>query len=150
MLKKIFFGLFALLAAAQFFRPAKNLGASPGPNDIAVRYPVPPEVRRTLESACFDCHSNSTQYPWYASVQPVGWWLARHIRDGRRHLNFSEFAAYEPRRAAHKLQQIIDELDDREMPLASYKILHPDARLTDTQIQQVTDWAKRLKAQFPQ
>ena len=91
--------------------------------------------------ACYDCHSNTTRYPWYANIQPVGWWLASHVNDGKQHLNFSEFAAYSPKRAAKKFDQIIDEVTDREMPLASYKLGHPDARLTNAQSKLLTDWA---------
>src|SRR6267142_1784670 len=99
MIKKILPGLALLLVAIQFYRPARNLSAAPGPNDINVKHPLPPAVKTLLANACYDCHSNNTRYPWYADVQPIAWWLGRHIDEGKRHLNFSEFGRYPPKRA---------------------------------------------------
>ena len=146
MRKKIFLGLALLLVAIQFVRPAKNLSAAPaGQDDLAVRYPPPPEVRRILETACYDCHSNHTRYPWYAEVQPVGWWLKSHIDDGKRDLNFSEFGAYSTKKQGKKLGAIYDEVIDRKMPLSSYTWIHRDAKLTDAQIKAFCDWAEALQ-----
>jgi hypothetical protein len=111
-------------------------------------YPTPPEVRQLLIVACYDCHSDTTRYPWYANIQPAAWWLASHVNDGKEHLNFSEFGSYSSKRAARKLQQCIDELDDGTMPLKSYKIVHTDARLTDAQIKTLSDWAEGIHDQL--
>ena len=138
--KRILLGLAVIFAAIQFVQPAKNIAARPSANDIIDHYATPPVVKQMLEVACYDCHSNTTRYPWYANIQPVGWWLASHVNDGKQHLNFSEFSAYSPKRAAKKLDQIIDEITDHEMPLA-YKLGHPDARLTNAQSKLLTDWA---------
>jgi len=144
MIKKIIFGLFILLAAAQFVRPVKNQSSGVSPTDITLKHPVPPEVKAVLEHACYDCHSNRTHYPWYAEVQPVAWWLDSHIKDGKRHLNFSEFDAYDSKRAAKKLRQISDEMEQHDMPLKSYTWMHPEARLTPAQITKVADWVENL------
>ena len=148
MMKKILLGLLVIFVSIQFYRPAKNLSAAPGPNDLLVLHPAPPAVSRILTTACYDCHSNNTRYPWYAEVEPVGWWLTSHIHDGQRHLNFSEFGAYTRKQAAHKLDQISDQVGDHTMPLKSYTWIHRDARLSEAQIRQVTDWADALGAQF--
>jgi len=145
MIKKIFLGLVILLVAAQFVRPEKNLSAGTGPNDISVRHPVPARVQTLLQHACYDCHSNHTHYPWYAEVQPVRWWLDSHINDGKRHLNFSEFGRYPADRAGKKLDQIIDEVEDRSMPLPSYTWMHPEARLTPDDIKLISAWADGLR-----
>ena len=145
MLKRISLGLLIILVALQFFRPARNFSAGPSPNDIAAQPSTPPEVRHLLETACYDCHSNHTRYPWYAQVQPIGWGLAYHIRSGKRHLNFSEFAAYPAKRAAARLDTAIDEVTDHGMPLFSYRLMHADARLTDEQIKRFTDWAEATR-----
>ncbi len=139
--KRILLGLTVIFIAIQFAQPDKNIAARPSANDITDHYATPPVVKQMLEVACYDCHSNTTRYPWYADIQPVGWWLASHVNDGKQHLNFSEFAVYSPKRAAKKLDQIIDEVTDREMPLPSYKLGHPDARLTNAQGKLLTDWA---------
>ncbi len=144
VIRKILFGLVILLAVVQFIRPEKNLGAAAGPNELGVKHPVPAEVQKLLQRACYDCHSNCTQYPWYAEIQPLGWWLAYHVNDGKRHLNFSEFGTYTMKRSVSKLEQISDEVSQQAMPLPSYKWGHPEARLTPAEIKQLTDWADNL------
>lgn len=141
LLKRILLGLVVLFIATQFVRPAKNIAASPSADDITAHHPTSPEVRRLLTAACYDCHSNTTRYPWYAEIQPLGWWLAAHVDDGKRHLNFSRFSTYAPDRAIHKLEEVIDTVTTREMPLSSYTRVHTDARLTEAQIKLLTDWA---------
>jgi hypothetical protein len=135
---------FALLIGIQFIRPARNLGLAEGPNEIGTRLAVPGDVHRLLVAACYDCHSNHTGYPWYAEVQPVGWWLAHHVNEGRRALDFSEFGGYAPRRAARKLDAIAHEVSDGGMPLGSYTWMHPAARLRPEQRKMIVDWAQAL------
>lgn len=130
---------------AQFIRPKKNLGPTAGPNELGVQHPVPAEVQKLLQRACYDCHSNRTQYPWYAEIQPFGWWLAYHVNDGKRQLNFSEFGTYTVKRSVSKLEQISDEVSQQAMPLPSYTWGHPEARLTSAEIKQLTDWADNLR-----
>jgi hypothetical protein len=149
MAKKILLGSLLLLVAIQFIRQSKNLGPVPGPHDLCFQHQAGPEVKRLLETACYDCHSNRTNYPWYAEVQPVGWWLSRHIRDGKRHLNFSEFDQLTPKRAAQKFEQCADEITDGGMPLSSYTLVHADARLTAAQRKTLTDWFDSEREKIP-
>lgn len=148
MLKKIVVLLLVLIVVAQFIRPAKNVSTAAGPNDIATKHPVPADVSALLQRACYDCHSNNTKYPWYAEVQPAGWWLASHVNDGKRHLNFSEFAAYTPKRAKTKAGEIVDEVEQLKMPMKSYTLMHPEARLTPAEIKLITTWAEDLEAKI--
>lgn len=148
MIKKIAALLVALLVAAQFIRPDRNLSSAPGPNDLNVKYYVPANVSSVLKRACYDCHSNSTRYPWYAEVQPVRWWLDQHIADGKRHLNFSEFATYSTKRAVKKTEEIADAVEHREMPLKSYTWVHAEARLTPEEIKLLVAWANDLHDQI--
>ena len=138
-----------LLAAIQFIRPAKNLGAADAPDDVGSRVAVPAGVHRLLVDACYNCHSDHTAYPWYANVEPVGWWLANHVNEGKSHLNFSRFAAYPPRRAGRKLDGVAELVDKQEMPMASYTWLHPEARLTPEQRALIVAWSQAARAQFP-
>jgi Haem-binding domain len=133
------------LILLQFWRPPRNFAAGASPNDIAAKYPVPADVAALLRRACYDCHSNRTQYPWYAAVQPVRWWLDSHINDGKRHLNFSEFAGYSAKRAKSKIGEVADEVDQRHMPLRSYTWMHPEARLTPEEIRLLVAWAEDLQ-----
>jgi len=147
--KKILLSLLLLFLVMQFFRPARNVAASPGGHDLAERYSAPPEVRSLLQTACYDCHSNTTRYPWYAEVQPVGWWLADHVRDAKAELNFSELGAASPKRLQRKLDAASDEVTDRTMPLRSYTLLHREARLTEAQRKLLTDWFDAVREQLP-
>ncbi len=141
--RKIFLGLGVALIAIQFIRPAKN-DSPVGAADLAAVYAPPAEVRQLLATACYDCHSNRTRYLWYAQVQPVGWWLAKHINDGKDELNFSEFGDYTAHFRARKLRALSDEVTGRSMPLKSYTWIHRDAKLTAAQIKLLADWAEAL------
>lgn len=145
MLKKILLALAVLALGLQAVRPAKNLGEAEGPDSVVKRHAVPAKVRAVLQKACYDCHSDRTAYPWYAEIQPVGWWLASHVNDGKRHLNLSHFARYDAQRAAHKLDEIVDTVLARSMPLKSYTWVHRDAVLTQAEINAVADWAEALR-----
>jgi hypothetical protein len=148
MIKKILLGLFVVLVAIQFIRPARNVSTAPGPQDLSAKHPVPAPVQGLLQRACYDCHSNNTHYPWYAEVQPVGWWLNQHVQDGRRHLDFSTFGTYTAKRAGKKAEEIADEVEHREMPLKSYTWMHPESRLTAEEIKLLVDWANGLRDQI--
>ncbi len=141
-------GLLLALVAWQFVQSPRNTGVAEGPSSIVAIHPVPTEVHRILTRACYDCHSNSTKYPWYAAVQPVGWWLNRHVTDGRTELNLSEFAAYSPKRAMRKLNNVAEEVQDGHMPLKSYLLLHGEAKLTDADIALLAGWAEDLAAEI--
>ena len=141
-------GLLAALLLIQLVRPTMNAGPAEGPQSIVATRPVPDDIKAILRRACYDCHSNATHYPWYAQVQPVGWWLNRHVREGKRELNFSEFSTYVTKRAARKLEHVADEVHDRKMPLKSYLLMHPEARLSDADVKRLNDWADDLSGQI--
>ena len=150
LVKKIGLGCVFVLVIIQFIRPAKNIASTgPGPNDITVLHPTSPEVTAILAKACYDCHSDNTRYPWYAEVQPVGWWLADHVNDGKHELNFSEFGAYPPARAVRKLKGIDRMLQKHRMPLTSYTLIHRDAVLTPEESDALIKWADAVRATIP-
>jgi hypothetical protein len=151
-IKPVLLGLAAILLLAQFIRPEKNQ-SNEHPYDISQKYAVPEPVQAILKVACNDCHSNYTVYPWYAELQPVAAWLAQHVNEGKEHLNFSTFTS--PRVAVqnHKFEEIIEMVNEGEMPLASYTWIHRDAILSEEQKRLLVDWAQAnmdsLKAQYP-
>ncbi len=107
---------------------------------------VPTEVQDILERSCYDCHSQRTVVPWYGRIQPVGGWIAGHVRDGRRDLNFEEFGSYRPRRQFRKLEQIADEVRSEAMPLPSYLLMHGNARVSDADRAQLFAWVEASRA----
>ena len=90
-------------------------------------------ISALLQESCYDCHSNNTEYPWYNKVQPVAWFLEDHINEGKEELNFNEWDAYSNRRKNSKLKSIISQVKDDEMPLASYTLIHNDAKLSNSE-----------------
>lgn len=143
--KKILLALLAALIVMQFFQPARNQGGQASPNDIVKVYKMPDTVKSILQTACYDCHSDNTYYPWYSYVQPAGWILNEHIEDGKKDLNFSEFGSYSARRQQSKLTSIASQVEDGEMPLYSYTIMHKNARLSKEQKALLIHWARNTK-----
>jgi len=142
---KILLAVLAVLVLIQLIQPAHNESSQQLPTDISSLYVVPDSVQHVLRGACYDCHSNNTAYPWYANVQPVGWLLANHIKNGKAELNFSDFGSYPLRKQRNKLQGIINSIKDDEMPLASYKLIYPSARLSAADKALIMDWATKAK-----
>ena len=153
MRRKILLIIIVIIIGIQFIRPAKNQSADVLTSDISHVYPVPQNVSVILKKACNDCHSNNTVYPWYAEVQPVAWWLNHHIQEGKNELNFNEFAAYAIPRQYHKLEEVIEQVKEGEMPIWSYTLIHTDAKLTDEEKQTLIHWAEgirsTMKAKYP-
>lgn len=154
MIKKILIALIAIFLIIQFFRPEKN-NSNDLTHDVSKKYEVPQEVNKILTVACNDCHSNRTEYPWYANVQPVAWWLNDHVVDGKKHLNFSDFTQLPIAVQNHKFEEVIEVLEENEMPLASYTYLglHKEANLSSEQKETLMNWAKSqmtyLKSNYP-
>ena len=145
LIKKIGLSLVIVFIIIQFIQPGRNKSEQVPGTDITKLYNVPGDVRHILVNACYDCHSNNTRYPWYTYIQPVGWMLAKHIRDGNADLNFSEFGKYTKRRQMSKLMGIANSIKDGSMPLSSYTLIHKDARLTTEEKKSVITWASNTK-----
>ena len=152
LLKRILLVLLIAFVAIQFIRPAKNESTDQR-NNIKTLYAVDAKVDAILTKACNDCHTNNTNYPWYASVQPVAWWLDDHIKEGKKHLNFDEYSTYNLRRQYHKMEEVVEQVKEKEMPLNSYTWVHSDAKLTDEERAVLTTWAQSvmdtMKAHYP-
>lgn len=139
-IKWILLGLLALFIIIQFFQIDKTNPPVETENDFLYLTAPPTELGLLIKSACYDCHSHETEYPWYTSVAPVSWWIKGHIEEGREHLNFSEWATYDAEKRAHKLEEAVEEVDEGHMPLDSYTWIHADARLSETQRNQLASW----------
>ncbi len=152
LFRNIGIAIVAVLVLIQFIRPEKNLSNNTT-NDISKKYTVPDTVQAILKSSCYDCHSNKTAYPWYDNIQPVAWWLDHHVDEGKRDLNFNEFASYRIGRQYNKLDKIAKEVNNGEMPLFSYTLIHRYAILDEGQKKLVSDWANAIhdsiKAAYP-
>lgn len=144
MIKKIAIALLVVFVILQFFQTEKN-NSNIKTNSIETVYSVPTQVKDILKTACNDCHTNNTEYPWYSNIQPVAWFLNKHVVDGKRHLNLDEFANYRLALQFHKLEEIDEVVSMDEMPLSSYTFIHSDAQLTKHQKDVLINWSKSLR-----
>jgi len=129
-----------LLLGAQAVRPERTNPPVKPENTLQAQYEVPAEVKNILERACSDCHSNRTKWPWYSHVAPVSWMLADHVKDGRRHFNMDDFTE------EMSIKDTCQEIRVGSMPLKSYLLLHPEAKLTGAEIQTVCAWTREARA----
>lgn len=134
----------AVLLLIQLIRPDKTNPPENPAETVYAHLTVPPNVHSILERSCFDCHSNRTRWPWYSNVAPISWMLANDVREGRRHLNFSAWGSYKPKRIAGLLDRINSEVDKGEMPLWEYLLIHRDASLTEEQKDSLCNWAATM------
>jgi hypothetical protein len=153
MIKKVLLALVILLVVIQAFRPKKNINAQPQPYAMHNSHIVPEDVKSILGKACMDCHSNNTRYPWYNNIQPLAWWLADHVKEGKGHLNFDEYTNKSLRFQYHKMEEVVEMVEKGEMPLKSYTWTHGDARLNVDEKQKLISWANSvmdaMKAKHP-
>ena len=146
ILKVVGWVLLIALIAIQFIPSNLNQEEVDYTTDFATVYNVPENVNRVLETSCYDCHSNNTKYPWYNRIQPVAMYLSDHVEDGKKHFNFSEFSSYSLKRQKKKLDEVAHEVEDGEMPLDSYTLVHWDAKLSEADKKLVIDWANELNS----
>jgi len=145
LIKKITIGLLLLFIGMQFYRPEKNMNRGDHSKVFKTETNPTEQVSSILESACYDCHSNNTQYPWYNNIAPISYWMADHIKEGKGELNFSEWSNYSNKKKDHKLEEIIEVLDEEEMPLNEYTWTHKEAKLTQVQKNAVIEWVKKSR-----
>jgi hypothetical protein len=150
IVKKILIFVSVLLVGAQFFGPAKNDGDMATVAAFIAETNPPEDVKKILETTCFDCHSAKTSYPWYNAITPINYYLEEHIKDGQKHLNFSKWNEYSLKKKEHKMDELHEEVAEGEMPLNSYTWLHADANLNSRQIAAVVAWGKKVQGDYKQ
>ena len=132
----------------EFYRPEKNKAKGDYVAVFETETQPSAEVKQILKTACYDCHSANTEYPWYNNIAPVSYWLADHVEDGKRHLNFSDWANYDSKKKDHKLEEVIEEVKEGKMPLNEYTWTHADANLSEDQISALLAWANKARANY--
>ena len=141
----VILGFIALVVVIQAYRPAHVNPPLDATRTLEAAVRVPAPVEQILARSCNDCHSDQTRWPWYSNVAPISWVISSHVINGRRHLNFSEWLRDDVDDPAEytrqKLVSACRELKLGRMPLFSYEILHPEARLSAGEIQAFCDWS---------
>ena len=132
-LKKILIVLLIVLMVIQFVPVKLNQSDKIRETDIVEIFDIPDNIKNLLQTSCYDCHSNNTNYPWYSKIQPITWVLTSHVEEGKEELNFSEFGEYSKRKQKSKLKSIINQIKEEEMPLWSYTTIHQEAILSKSE-----------------
>ena len=148
IIKKIFVVLLIVFIIAQFFGPERNEGDLVSIETFLNETNPPEDVKVILKESCFDCHSDVTRYPWYNHITPVNYWLAYHVKDGKKHFNVSGWEGNSVKRKDHKIEELIEMVEDKSMPLNSYTWTHTEAKLTEDQVAAVIDWAKQVRFKY--
>ena len=146
ILKYILLLALAALVIMQFIRPEKNQGGYESIAAFEADTKPTKEILQILQHNCYDCHSDETQYPWYAEIAPVSYWLADHIKHGKGHFNVSKWETYSVKKKDHKLDELIEMVEKEEMPLDSYTWLHGDLSEEDAQL--LVRWAQLVRLQY--
>ncbi|MFZ1701979.1 MAG: heme-binding domain-containing protein [Pyrinomonadaceae bacterium] len=136
----------AVFIILQFFQIDKTNPVIVEAETLEAAVTVPADIQQILGRSCNDCHTHKSLYPWYSYIQPSGWFLRDHIDDGRKHLNLSRFATYEPKKRMEKLEEICEEINEAKMPLPSYLWIHRDAVLSESDRKALCDWTKQASS----
>lgn len=138
-MKKIFLILLVILAISQFI-PIDRTNPD---SDPKLEIVANSEVRSIIERSCYDCHSNKTTWPWYSYVSPIKFLLDHDVEEGRSELNFSEWNSYKSKKQKHKLEEIIEEIEEGEMPMPLYLLTHGNADITEAELATLKNWVKQ-------
>ena len=133
-----------LAIAMQFIPTNRNQDTRILSSDFIKQYNPPTAIANKIKTACYDCHSNNTIYPWYNKIQPVTWFLENHINEAKEEVNFSEFGNYSKRKKKSKLKSIRNEIKDDKMPLWTYTLMHKDAKLGKEDKAKIVKWIEDL------
>jgi hypothetical protein len=134
------------LVVMQFIRPDKNEAGYEGVAHFENETKPASSVAGILKDNCYDCHSNQTNYPWYAEIAPVNSWLADHVKDGKKHFNVSAWKDYSIKKKDHKLEELLEMVEEGEMPLDSYTWLH--GKLSENATKLLLQWATVARLQY--
>ncbi|WP_373056430.1 heme-binding domain-containing protein [Zunongwangia sp. H14] len=137
--------LLVALVGIQFVPTKRNQSNTVPKTDFMLVNNVPQKIQDKILVSCYDCHSNNTEYPWYNKIQPVAWFLEDHIKEGKSELNFNMWGELSERRKNSKLRSIISQIEDDEMPLDSYTFIHSDAKLSQSEKDEIIKYMVELK-----
>ncbi len=144
---KILLGILLLLLLMQFARIDKTNPPADASKDMITMMKPPAEMATMIKNTCYDCHSNHTQYPWYTNIAPLSWWIKNHINHGREHLNFSEWGNYSADKRQHKMEECYEWVEETRMPIFSYVVAHPEAKMTAEERAKMVKWFKAFSVE---
>jgi hypothetical protein len=129
-----------ILIIIQFFPVDKSVPETDPSLDFFVITNPRRKITAMIKTSCYDCHSYKTEYPWYSNLAPLSWLLRSHIKEGREHLNLSEFGKFSREQRFIILASMKKEISEKEMPLKSYTFIHKEAMLTADMREALINW----------
>ncbi len=124
----------------QFYRPNKNIQKDPTSNDFLIAEKAPEHISNLFKNSCYNCHSNKTNYYWYDQINPAAWYVDDHITEAKKELNFSVWKNTDYRTKRVHLSNIITNINEEKMPIPSYTFMHPEAKLSKVEVEQIIEW----------
>lgn len=144
MKKKVLLFLLVALVLAQFIKPDRSVPEYNPAQSFEALNLIDDNTMQLVKGACYDCHSHETIYPGYANIAPVSWWLQGHINGGKQKLNFSTWSDYDAGRQQHKIDEIIEVMEQQRMPLSSYALMHKAGRINKEKADQIVEAFRKL------
>jgi hypothetical protein len=141
--RRVVLGAIGLAVVIQAYRPSRTNPPIDPKQEITAAMAVAPDVRPILSRSCDDCHSNRTVWPWYSEVAPISWGVISDVSDGRSHMDFSEWGTYPAYKRKDLLNDVCKMVTQHDMPLVTYALLHPNARLSEADRQAICRWTKQ-------
>lgn len=139
MLKKSIIFTIVFLVSIQFISVEKT---NP-PVDVALSLKAPDDVMIILKKGCYDCHSNETKWPYYSDIAPASFFIASHVKKGRKALNFSTYEEIDPKIKKERLKRAIMTINNGMMALPSYLSVHNEAMLSKKEKAVLTKWFEK-------
>ena len=137
-LKQVAVVVVVVFAVAQLIRPSRaNPPTDPSRTLAAHLGAGGTGVVSVLDRSCGDCHSNATTWPGYTQVAPLSWLMAYTVKEGRRQVNFSEWASYSPDNQRNLLAASCKAASSGKMPGSAWTTLHPEARLSSRDVETI-------------
>jgi cytochrome c len=130
------------IGSAARLRPEQAVAGADPSVSLNGRADVPAPVMSALRRGCFDCHSDATRWPWYARLPVASQLIARDVTQARGQLNLSRWAQYNPFDRADMLDKMCQLPASGKMPPWQYRLMHPDARLSATDIAALCAWTR--------
>jgi hypothetical protein len=129
--------------------PQGRAGADPS-TVLNLRPAVPDPVLSTLRRACFDCHSEATRWPWYATLPLASRVIERDVTEARGQLNLSRWTEYNALDRADMLDKMCELSSRHTMPPWQYRLMHAGARLSSAEVSALCAWTRDEAARLTQ
>lgn len=138
-------GIVAVLILIQIIQPSRTNPAVVPSQALEAHVPVPPEVLAVMKRSCYDCHSNSTVWPWYSRVAPISWYVARDVNVARRHINLQNWEAQiNEQEAKEHLGLVCKQVREGKMPPADYRFMHKGTDVSPEETNSICAWSQKV------